>query len=155
MSSGGVGSGTLTVVDVVSGSIQILPDETQETMPNILAPSNIIRMIQGISRTLELTVVDSEGDPVDLTGARIIMTVKDDITDEFPLIQKDTSVGIAEIEIINATAGTARIYLTYNDTQQDVGLYVFDVWTQLASGKRYSVIDKSVLEILPSVTMFA
>ena len=125
-------------------------------MANTLAPVNSLTVIRGASKTLELTVKDPDDSPIDLTGSRVVFTAKASITDTLPLIQKDSDKGITEVEIINPTAGLARIYLSYLDTGSlDPGLYEFDVWVHLASGKRYPVIGPCELEVHPAVTILA
>lgn len=121
----------------------------------ITQPKNAIRIIRGSSKTYELSVVDENDDPVDLTGARVLFTVKRDIVDTAPLIQKDSDAGPTQVEIMTPPkAGKARIYLSPSDTQRlEAVEYVFDSWIVLSSGKRHPVIPPSVFEIEPGVTV--
>jgi hypothetical protein len=123
--------------------------------PGITQPKNTIRLIRGTSKTFLLTVTDEADERVDLAGARIIMSVKRSLDDEHTLIQKDSSKGATQVEIITPTkGGQANIYLTPSDTNtMDVREYTFDVWVILSSGKRYAVIPPSVLELEAGVTV--
>jgi len=123
----------------------------------ITQPKNTVAVIRGSSKTYELTVVDENNDPVDLTGARVLFTVKTLITDASPVIQKDSQAGAAQIEIMpNPKAGKARIYLSPSDTRNlDVAEYVFDAWVVLSSGKRHPVIPPSIFEVEAGVTVLS
>lgn len=117
-------------------------------------PKNAIQVIRGTSKTFELAVVDESGGVVNLTGSRVIMTVKRELTDRNPVIQKDSLVGVAQVELSEPKAGKAKIYFDPADTQTlDVREYLFDVWVILASGKRYAVVPPSILEIVAGVTV--
>lgn len=119
-------------------------------------PQNAVQIVRGSSKTFELTVLDVDGAAVNLTGARVLMSVKRAVTDARPVIQKDSAVGIAQVAITVPLAGRAEIYLEPSDTQTlDDREYVFDVWVVLASGKRYPVIAPSVLVVAPSVTVIS
>lgn len=117
-------------------------------------PKNAVQVIRGTSKTFELTVTDESGGVVNLTGSRVIMTVKRELIDRAPVIQKDSAVGPAQVELSEPKAGKAKIYFDPSDTQTlDVREYLFDVWVVLASGKRYAVVPPSVLEIVAGVTV--
>jgi hypothetical protein len=120
---------------------------------SILLPENSVTVHRGASKTLNLTVKDADGNPVDLTGATLYFTVKRKETDASCIIQKISS-DVAQIEIASpATQGTAQIFLQPSDTNKDPGKYRFDVWVVLASGARYVVVKPSVFEIVPGVTV--
>jgi hypothetical protein len=126
-------------------------------MTNILLPENAVSIYRGVSKTLKLTVAqtDEEGEvvPVDLTGASIYFTVKRDLKDTIPVIKKSTAQ-ITEVEITDAYAGEANIFLNPLDTQNlEPGQYLFDVLAVLASGKRYVVVKVSIFEVLAGVTV--
>lgn len=119
----------------------------------LLLPENAVTVIRGTSKTLELTVTDSNGSPVDLTGAKVVFTVKARVEDQIPLIQK-TSDTLAQVTITSPTEGKAQIYLDAADTQtRDIKKYVFDVWVILSSGKRFAVVPPSVFEVQAGVTL--
>lgn len=115
-------------------------------------PANTMTVRRGSSKTYELTVTDEKDQPVDLTGARLIFSVKAALTDQTTLIQK-TSSEPTQIEILDPPRlGKARIYLRPVDTGIDPYQYTFDLWVVLASGKRYPVIEPSTFEVKPSVS---
>lgn len=118
-------------------------------------PINSLDVIRGSSKTLALTVLDETGAPVDLTGARVIFTVKSSPTDGVPLVQKDSNVP-TQVGIDSPRTGEAKIYLQPADTHgMDPIEYIFDVWVVLASGKRYPVVQPSIFRIKPGVTVLA
>jgi len=120
---------------------------------SLLLPENSIEVIRGTSKTFELTVRDDAGVVVDLTGSRIIFSVKTCPADPLPLIQKTTD-NVTQAEITVPREGKARIYLQPNDTQTLEALqYVFDVWVILTSGKRFAVVPSSIFAVKPGVTL--
>jgi hypothetical protein len=121
---------------------------------SILGAENQIEVVRGSSKTFELEVVDEADVAVDLTGARIVLTVKCQVTDSSPLIQKDSNVGAAEVEIIHPRDGKAMIKFSPSDTQLlDSGKYTFDVWVVLTSGFRCPVIMPSPFIVQAGVTV--
>lgn len=125
-------------------------------MAGFLTTESSIEIIRGSSRTLALTVTDGEGDPVNLTGGRIIMTVKCRISDSEVLFQKDSDEGAAEIEITNASSGEAKIYIQPSDTSGlAAASYVFDVWVLLSSGSRHLVIGPGTFVVKAGVTVLS
>lgn len=111
-----------------------------------------IDVAQGETKTLELTVTNADGDPVNLTGATVYFTVKAS-RDGSALIEKDSGTP-AEAQITDAANGEAEIYLVASDTSSlDAGSYVYDVWVVLSGGARHQVIDPSTFEITVPVTV--
>jgi hypothetical protein len=122
-------------------------------MTGILRPENALQVVRGSSKTIDLTVTNEDGNPVDLTGSTVYFTVKRLVTDASPLIQKKSSDAL-EIDIFDPRGGVARIYLNPADTQNlALNPYVFDVWVVLSSGKRYPVVGPATFDMLPSVTV--
>jgi hypothetical protein len=121
----------------------------------LTAPKNAISIIRGQSKTYALAVTDKNGDPVDLTGSRVIFSVKTSFCAEDALIRKDSNNGTTEIEITNALGGLADIKIVPSDTNTlDATEYIFDVWVVLSSGKQYPVIPPSKLVVEAGVTVF-
>jgi hypothetical protein len=121
---------------------------------SIQGPENLIEIYRGASKTYELEVVDGEDHAVDLTGARVVFSVKCDLSDPSPLVQKDSQVGPTQIDITLPKEGIAEIKLLPSDTQtMDVGEYLFDVWVVLASGTRGPVILPSPFKVMAGVTV--
>lgn len=78
--------------------------------------SEIVAM-RGDTEKYDLTVADSVGTRVDLTGAELVFTVKVDKSDRSILLQKDTTSGIVILDQNSqATRGMARITLDPADT---------------------------------------
>jgi len=111
-----------------------------------------ISIYKGESKTLRLTVVDENRDPIDLNGATITMTVKQKICDTTALFTK-VSTDTDQIEILTPTTdGKADIKIAPSDTTPlDPGEYVHDTWVVLASGRRGPAIKPGVFEVLRSV----
>ena len=123
-------------------------------MSSILGSENQIEIIRGSSKTFELEVLDESDAAVDLTSARVVLTVKCSLVDPAPLIQKDSEGGATQVEITAPREGKARIKFSPADTQTlDVGKYTFDVWVVLASGFRCPVILPSPFIVQAGVTI--
>ena len=121
---------------------------------SILGPENEVEIYRGASKTFELHVTDAEEHDVPLTGARVILSVKCDIRDAAPLVQKDSQVGAAQVDITHPLEGKAEIKFVPSDTQtMDVGEYIFDVWVVLASGTRSPVVSPSPFKVVAGVTV--
>jgi len=121
---------------------------------SILGPENEIEIFRGSSKTYELEVLDGESHAVNLTGARVVLTVKCALSDPAPLIQKDSQVGAAQVDITHPVEGIAEIKFVPSDTQtMDVGEYIFDVWVVLASGTRGPVVLPSPFRVVAGVTI--
>ena len=124
------------------------------TTSSILGIENQLELIRGASKVLELHVEDSEGVHVNITGSRIVMTVKCQLSDRDPAFQKDSAVGIAEVELTDAPNGIAQIKISPSDTKNlDVGDYVFDIWIVLASGAQHLIVGPSTLTIMAGGTV--
>jgi len=121
---------------------------------SILGPENEIEIYRGASKTFELEVVDGEEEEVDLTGARVILSVKCALADPSPLIQKDSDAGATQVDITHPKEGKAEIKFVPSDTRaMDAGEYIFDVWVVLASGTRSPVILPSPFKVVAGVTV--
>lgn len=116
-------------------------------------PTNAFKVIRGSTKSFNMITKDEDGNVLDLTGGRVLFTVKRDIEDPTPLIQKDSRV-TGQIVITNPRAGSVAIKLVPADTAKlDPRLYLFDVWVVLADGSRYPVVPPSELEVVQSVTV--
>ena len=115
---------------------------------------NAVTIIRGSSKTFGLTVVDASAAVVNLTGSRVVFSVKRLITDVHPIILKDSAKSAAQVELTEPKAGKANIYLEPADTQTlNVGEYVFDVWVVLSNGNRHPVIPPSTFAVEAGVTV--
>lgn len=118
---------------------------------DILQPKNALTVLRGESKTLQLTVKNTDSSPKNLSGGRVVFTVKRYITDVTPIFQK-TSDSAPQVTLTQPTAGIAEIYLVPADTKSLMPMeYVFDVWLILA-GKQYPVILPSIFDLQPGVT---
>jgi len=102
-----------------------------------------------------MIVTDSDGKASDLTGARVVLTVKETVADTNPIIQKISDFP-AQAEVTVPRSGKAKIYLIPSDTQTlAIKQYVFDVWIILPNGKRFAVVPPSIFEVQAGVTLLA
>lgn len=123
--------------------------------PISIQPENAITVYRGQNKTLGVTVVNDHNIAVDLTGGRILFTVKESVDSTNPLIQK-SSDDITQAALVSPREGRAHIYLSPTDTKNmAIKQYVFDVWFITADNKRYPVVLPSVFDLKPSVTVLA
>ena len=123
-------------------------------MDDVLLPKNSVQLIRGTSKTLQLSVVDSNRKPVNLSGATIIMTVKNTVDNLKNVFQKTTN-DPTQILITDPFGGIAQIFINPSDTQYlDIKQYVFDVWVILTSGARYAVVPPTILDLQAGVTVW-
>ena len=121
---------------------------------SILGPGNQIEIFRGSSKIYELEVLDGGGHAVDLTGARVVLTVKCRLEDADSIIQKDSAISASQIDITHPIEGKAEIKFSPSDTQtRDTGEYIFDVWVVLSSGVANAVIPPSPFFIKAGVTV--
>lgn len=112
---------------------------------SFLAGENAVDLYAGQSKTLRLQVSDAAGDPVDLTGARVVLTVKCDAEAVDPKLVKDSARGASQVEITAPREGLVYIYLDPGDTRGlDPHEYVYDVWVDLG-GRRYPVVQSTLV----------
>ncbi len=113
-----------------------------------------LSMIAGEDRQFRFTVVDVDGEPVNLTGATIEFQAKAvPATDEDSpvVIEKTVGTGISILLQAGASIGKFDVTLDSADTAElgDVRLY-YDVVIVASSVRRY-VVPPSPLTIKPSV----
>ena len=121
---------------------------------SIIAAENQIEIVRGATKVFELEVTDAHSEAVDLTGARVVLSVKCSLEDASPLIQKDSEKGATQVDITTPKEGLAEIKFVPSDTQTtDIGEYIFDVWVVLASGAQNPVVQPSPFIIKAGVTV--
>lgn len=99
-----------------------------------------IEIYRGDNRTFKVTVTDGAGGAVDITGATIIFSVKEDISDTDYEIQKTSAQG-SEITITDAGNGIYEVYLIPADTQNmDLGVYEYDSQLTTSASKVYTTV---------------
>lgn len=125
-------------------------------MPHPANRLNVIRVLQGETKTLLVTIRTSEGKAAKLGGAKLIMTARAAITDATPLFVKDNDAN-GGIEVTDANEGKASITLDSDDTTQDPGTYKYDLWVVYPGSPevRQPVIRVADLVVSRSVTVFA
>jgi hypothetical protein len=115
-----------------------------------------IAITQGATKTILATVLDENNTPIDLTGSKLYLTVKDN--KNITIISK-ISTNSSQILILDQTQtptkGQAQIMFVAADTKaRAVGTYQYDIWLVLPDQSPRPLINPSVFEIKPSVTVF-
>lgn len=110
--------------------------------------SNSITLIRADDATYDVTIVDEDGEVVDITGFTIKFTVRENPLDSIGVISKTTSSGIS---LTDPTNGVCRITITSADSTIDPGRYIYDVEVTNLSGKKTTVIIDSFI-IKPDVS---
>lgn len=105
----------------------------------------------GESQTFLVTVTDTTGTLVDLTGATLKMTVVDNVETPTTTIAKTATL----LTQSGATLGQAEIDFVPSDTSSmAAGQYFYDVRIMLASGEVHTLIGKSSFFLEKSITTF-
>ena len=122
------------------------------TVTPYLLPENSFTVTRGSNKTLQLTVRNPDSTMTNLTGCRLILSVKLDQYEPLPLIQKLTTVP-AQGAITKPREGLAEFYFVPADTQGLVPRnYIYDVWLLTADGEQYPVVPTSTLVLQAGVT---
>lgn len=86
-----------------------------------------ITMYRGTTKTIDLAIVKADGTAQDLTGGRLVLTVREEDGARTSLIVKDSAD--AEIDIYDETGGLARTVIDPEETDHIApGSYRYDVW---------------------------
>lgn len=89
--------------------------------------------------------------PLDLTGAVVVFSVKQNEDSETYVIQK-TSTDVSDLEIIDAENGICYIYFVEDDTAElSPGFYFYDIEVTLVSGS-IKTVAKGFLIIEQDIT---
>jgi hypothetical protein len=110
---------------------------------------NELKIIKGTTFAFDIELTDENNLPVDLTGATIYFTAKENISDDDDdaVIKKDIT------DITNPTTGKATITLTAADTNITVGQYVYDIVIKNSVNEIYVVTPEGcLLTIVSKVT---
>jgi hypothetical protein len=119
---------------------------------NYLVPENTVSIIRGTNKTIRVTVTNPDTTATNLTGGKLVLSVKDGLYQDLPLIQKLTT-DAAQAVITKPREGLVEFYFVPADTQ---GLtpkdYIFDIWLITATGDRYAVVTPTTFTVTPGVT---
>lgn len=108
---------------------------------------------KGAQEIFDLTFTESDGDPFNLTGFTIYMSVKAAADDASPaLIEKDSGV-VGEIDVVSAAGGTATLTINPADTSSlATGQYWYDVWVSSSATTKKPLIKVSAFNVTGRVT---
>lgn len=110
--------------------------------------SNSINIIRGDDVSITIKFTDSDGNPIDLTGATVYFTAKNNLSDA----DNDAVLSADITSHSNPTNG--ETVLTFADTDTDgltVKSYYYDLQLKTAAGK-ISSVKAGKLNILEDVT---
>jgi hypothetical protein len=112
-----------------------------------MATSNL-KVIRGDDTTITLTFTNSAGAAINLTGATVYFTVKDDpqYGDDKALISKDVTVHT------NAAGGITSVVLSHTDTDIQPGIYFWDVQIKAAGTGNISSASCGDFEVVQDIT---
>jgi len=82
-----------------------------------------LSVIQGDTKTFELTINDNLGSPFNLDSYNVRMTVKAEFEDP----DKDALIGPKQANITNALNGVCQFYLSNEDTDVTTGNHRYDI----------------------------
>jgi len=122
-------------------------------MATVATSGATIELYQGSNVTFRVTVVDTADDPVDLTGASLVFTVRKAVACEPALLRKTTDLP-SEGAITDPTGGIAELYIVPSDTGVLLpGGYVFDLWVDalLPNSTSHILIKPSPFSVLDPV----
>ncbi len=126
-------------------------------MTSFVQPANTLVLYRGQTKRLDLVLADG-GVPLDLTGGRVLFTVKKSRDAVDAIIQKSSDNGPDQIDVVNAKQGVVAIYLLTNDTRVlDEGRYFYDVWAEVSAGgstARFPVIEPTFFIVKGTPTAF-
>ena len=102
-----------------------------------------LNIYEGEDKTWSVTILDSAGSPVDITGYTFLFVVKENMGDEdsSALIKKEITVHSSP------TTGKTQIPVVETDTEDMSGKYLYDYQWLDASTKRRVVLKKAAFEV--------
>ena len=103
---------------------------------------------KGDSDYISISVINADtNQPVNITDSTIYFTVKKSSADldESAVIQKVIT------EHVNATGGLSKIELSSDDTDLDIGRYIYDIVIAFLSGERQHLVTPSAFVISQTV----
>lgn len=100
---------------------------------------NLIEVRQGDSFAINISVHDGCGKPIDLTGATLLMQVRNATTKELVF-----SVSGTDVDILN---GKMVLLLTPTETSNDLGDYITDIQLTTADGSVNTIFPADINKI--------
>lgn len=124
------------------------------TPSSVEDPENVLEMTRGTSKTIMLTITDEDGEAFDITGGRLVLSVKQEVSDGVHALIVKTTDDLEEAVIADPRAGEVEIYIKPGDTQNLIpdAEYFFDVWLVLPSEERFNVVPPTSFKVKDSVT---
>jgi len=117
------------------------------SLGNLLAPENTLIFYRNTTKVYTIAVTYDTGKPVDLTGGSLVFSVKSEMSDERPVLYKN-SASSADLVIAAGRGGLGTLLIRPNDTKRlPIKEYWYDLWVTLASGAQTPVIGPSVLDL--------
>lgn len=116
--------------------------------PNRNGATKPIRIPAGEDRTYNLTIVDGEGEALDVTGATILVNVRKNTSDGDIVITRQATL------VLPYSAGTATLDIVAADTIDlaPASKYIYDVWLTDSDGDRARIIEPSPFTVEPAIT---
>ena len=108
----------------------------------------MLTVVRRDDKTFTFYFYDENGDAIDLTGAVLYTTVKQNIDDLDANAKISTTLAVTA----PATGGIATWTIVPADTQYLSGLYYWDVQLKSVTGKITALI-RDMLEVVPDVTI--
>jgi len=103
---------------------------------------NRISMFRGDDNPITLTITDSAGDAVDITGYTFFMTVKKTYEDS----DTDAIISKTVKNHTDPTGGITTITLTNSDTSKAAGVYKYDIQMKTDANLVYTLtVDDFIL----------
>ena len=107
-----------------------------------------LSIYRGDDATITLTVKDSSGSVVDITGFTFWITVKVNASDS----DENASIQKTVTNHTDPTNGETQIILDNNDTAINIGSYIYDI--QMKDGnEKITTLTKGAFRILRDVTL--
>ena len=120
-------------------------------MSSFLAAQNSLSLFRGASRTIVLTITNSDGSVFDLTGYTVWFTAKKSISDIGYVLRKKSD-NPAQAVVTQPKGGVVEIYFVPGDTKDlPAASYIFDVWI-VGTTNRYLVVGPAELKLQDAVT---
>jgi hypothetical protein len=108
----------------------------------------MLTVVRRDDKTFTFYFYDENGDAINLTGAVLYTTVKQNVDDLDANAKISTTLAVTAPE----TLGVATWTIVPADTQYLSGLYYWDVQMKSAAGKITTLI-RDMLEVVPDVTI--